>query len=420
MMMSDAEILFEPLTFPNGQIAPNRLAKGAMEENLADYGQVPGDRLFTLYRQWAKGGIGTIITGNVMVAPNAMTGPGGVVLQDDNNLDAFKQWASEARSGGAQLWMQINHPGRQVFADLGEQAVAPSAIPVDLGKHSNLMAQPRALTHAEIEEIIARFANTSSLAQRAGFTGVQIHAAHGYLLSQFLSPLSNKRDDQWGGSLENRARMLLSVVGAVRQNVSADFCVTVKLNSADFQKGGFTIEDAEQVVAMLNDAQVDCIELSGGSYESPAMQGVTDGSSTLKREAYFVDFARRIARTATMPIMVTGGIKSRQVAIDALAKDDAGFGVALLGMARALAFAPDLPNSWKAGTMDAAPVAECGWSNTVLASVATMAMTKAQLERLAEGKEPKPGIWPSLALISDRIRGKKRQKSYRAWRDEAA
>jgi 2,4-dienoyl-CoA reductase-like NADH-dependent reductase (Old Yellow Enzyme family) len=418
--MLHADSLFESLTLPNGQRLPNRLAKAAMEENLADYGQLPGERLFTLYRQWADGGVGTIITGNVMVAPAAMTGPGGVVLQDDSNLAAFAHWAEQGRSGGGHIWMQINHPGRQIFANMGEQAVAPSDVAVDLGKHSHLIAQPKALTQSEIEDIITRFGNTAQLAEQAGFNGVQIHAAHGYLLSQFLSPLTNKRDDQWGGPLENRARLLLSIVKEVRGKVGAEFCVSIKLNSADFQKGGFTVEEAEQVVAMLNPLGVDCIELSGGSYESPAMQGATDGSTSIKREAYFVDFARRIARTAQMPIMVTGGITKRSVAIAALEKDEAGFGVSLLGIARALAFAPDLPNQWKADQLKDVHVAQSGWSNQTLGALANMALTKAQLERLAQNKAPKPGIWPIVALIADRMRGNKRLKSYRAWRDSAS
>lgn len=276
--------LFEPLRLPNGQVIRNRIAKAAMEENLADADHAPGDTLLRLYQRWAEGGAGLIITGNVMVDRRALTGPAGVVLEDDGRLPRFRRWAEVCRSQGAQAWMQINHPGRQLMADLGQPALGPSAIAVDIPGLKNVFAQPRALSGAEIDGLIQRYLNAAVLAERAGFTGVQVHAAHGYLFSQFLSPLSNRRDDDWGGSLENRARILLRTVEVIRERVAPDFCVAVKLNSADFQRGGFAAEDAEAVVRLLNERGVDLVELSGGSYESPAMQGQTRDGSTLARE----------------------------------------------------------------------------------------------------------------------------------------
>ncbi|MEM7358882.1 MAG: NADH:flavin oxidoreductase/NADH oxidase family protein [Pseudomonadota bacterium] len=427
--------LFSPLELPNRQVISNRLCKAAMEENLSDEGQIPGQHLFNLYRQWAAGGVGLILTGNVMVAPDALTGPGGVVLEDDSNLEHFKTWAKAGRGldgAGAdgddsdiQLWMQINHPGRQVYAAMGEQAYSPSDIQLDLGDLSKLFAKPRALSQAEIEKMIERFANTAVLAEQAGFTGVQVHAAHGYLISQFLSPRTNRREDQWGGSLENRSRILREIVKAIRQRVSPEFCVAVKLNSADFQKGGFDQEDAKQVVQQLNELSVDLVELSGGSYESPAMQGGSaqteeqQNTSTQRREAFFVEFARDIATVAKMPIMVTGGILRRQVAEDALQKDAAGFGVEMLGIARGMAFKPDLPNVWKQGEYEVS-LPQIEWKKKMLAALAVMSVTKAQLHRMAAGKKPKNGINPLFALIRDRIRTKLRTKRYRRWREQTA
>lgn len=412
--------LFEPLTLPNGAVLPNRLCKAAMEENLADPGQVPGQALYNLYHAWAAGGAGLILTGNVMIAPDALTGPGGVVLQDDSAIDRFALWATVGRSGGGHIWMQINHPGRQVFAAMGEQALSASDVPVDLGKYSNLLGQPRAMTESEILETIGRFANTASLAERAGFTGVQIHAAHGYLLSQFLSPLTNKRDDAWGGDRERRAKMLFETVKAVRAKVAPGFCVSVKLNSADFQKGGFDVDDAKWVVGQLSGMGVDLIELSGGSYESPAMQGrIDEGSSSHRREAYFIDFARDIATAATMPVMVTGGIKRASVAVDALADKGANFGVSVLGIATAMAYVPDLPNQWRNGQRADIALPSVQWKNQTMASMATMALTKAQLKRLAAGKSPKPNISPLLATIRDRMHISKLTKRYRKWREAA-
>lgn len=243
--------LFSPLTLPNGAILPNRIAKAAMEENMADADHAPSASLIRLYEAWGRGGAGLIITGNVMVDARAMTGPAGVVLEEPSHLDRFRAWARAGRAGGAQLWMQINHPGRQMPAALGQPTLAPSAVALDLGRQSRVFAPPREMSEAEIDDVRRRFVTASGLAARAGFTGVEIHAAHGYLLSQFLSPLANRRTDRWGGSLENRARLLLGIVRDVRAAVPPDFAVAVKLNSADFQRGGFSPDDAKAVVAML-------------------------------------------------------------------------------------------------------------------------------------------------------------------------
>ncbi len=331
--------LFSPLPLPNGATILNRIAKAAMEENMADADHAPSDELIRLYRAWGEGGAGLIITGNVMIDAHAMTGPAGVVLEDSRHLDRFRAWADAARAGGAQVWMQINHPGRQMPTSMRQETVAPSAIALDLGRQSARFPTPRAMTADDIADVVRRFAITASLAENAGFTGVEVHAAHGYLLSQFLSPLANHRTDQWGGSLTNRARLLLDIVRAVRAAVSPGFAVAVKLNSADFQRGGFSPEDARTVVEMLAPLGVDLVELSGGSYEAPAMMGASRDEHTLAREAYFLEFARDIAAVATVPLMVTGGIRRRAVAEQVVAS-----GVRMAGIATAIAIQPDLPN----------------------------------------------------------------------------
>ena len=221
-----------------------------MEENMADNRHLPGAELRQLYRAWAEGGAGLILTGNVTVAPDAVTGPAGVILDASQPLQPFRDWAQAGRTNGARLWMQINHPGRQVYAATNRQAIAPSAVPVAIEGYAHLFAQPREMAEAEIAEVIRRFADTAALAEEAGFDGVQVHAAHGYLLSQFLSPLTNRRTDRWGGSLENRARILVEIIHAVRARVAPGFGVGVKLNSSDFQKGGFAAEDAVAVVQL--------------------------------------------------------------------------------------------------------------------------------------------------------------------------
>ncbi len=247
------------------------------------------------------------------------------------------------------------------------------------------------------------------LAEQAGFDGVQIHAAHGYLLSQFLSPLTNRRQDRWGGSLENRARLLLEVVKAVRARVSPRFGVGVKLNSADFQRGGFEPQDARQVLLWLNDLPVDLVELSGGSYEAPAMQGDARDGRTLAREAYFLEFARELATEARMPVMVTGGIRRLPVVEQVLAS-----GVSLAGIATALALDPALPRRWREGDNAAsAELPPIRWRNKSLAALAYMSAVKYQMRRLGDGQSTRPGVSPLRALLKEQWHTLHRTRHYR-------
>lgn len=402
--------VFDKLVLPNGTTIPNRIAKAAMEENMADAEHGPSDQLMRLYQTWADGGAGLLITGNVMVDSRAMTGPGGVVLENDEQLGKFKRWAEIGRAKGAQFWLQINHPGRQMPANLGQDTWAPSAVPIDLGKMSRHFNAPQAMTQEIIEDVVRRFANSARLGELAGFTGVEIHAAHGYLLSQFLSPLTNRRTDAWGGSLQNRARLLVDVVKAVRAAVSPAFTVAVKLNSADFQRGGFSADDAKQVVQLLNDLAVDLVELSGGSYEAPAMQGDARDGRTLAREAYFVEFARDIQTVAKMPVMVTGGIRRRQVAEQVVAS-----GLDMIGIGTALAIDPHLPRDWRLGKNNAPALRPINWKNKALASLANMAAVKFQLNKHSAGRNPDPQVSPLKALVLQQIANTCRARQYRVW-----
>lgn len=411
---SSSSPLFQPLALPSGQVIKNRIAKAAMEENMADRGHLPGMSLARLYGQWGQGGVGLLLTGNVMVAADAVTGPGAVILDRDQPIELFRRWAAAGKANGAAMWMQINHPGRQVYTATNPDAIGPSAIPVAINGFSHLFSQPRAMTEGDIADVVDRFATTASLAEQAGFDGVQVHAAHGYLLSQFLSPLTNQREDRWGGSLANRARLLLDIIRAVRARVGIGFAVGVKLNSADFQKGGFEAEDAGAVVRWLNELGVDLVEVSGGSYESPAMQGTPQRESTRMREAFFLDFARDIAEVAAMPVMVTGGIRRRAVAEAALLPEDGRPGVAMVGIGQALAYVPDLPNRWRAAE-SAVQLPTINWKRRALGNLATMAVTKLQLKRIGAGKHPTPRALPILALIGQQLRTRRRNRQYRGW-----
>ncbi|QLJ02755.1 NADH:flavin oxidoreductase/NADH oxidase family protein [Streptomyces sp. NEAU-sy36] len=402
--------LYSPLPLRSGQVLKNRIAKAAMEENMAGDGQLPGKELIGLYRRWAKGGTGLLITGNVMIHAEALTDPAGVVLDEAAPLEPFIEWAKAGKSGGGAIWMQINHPGRQIGSDMPGVVWGPSAVAVDLGKHSSRFGKPVAMTPEQIHATVTRYAVTAQRAEQAGFDGVEIHAAHGYLLSQFLSPLVNKRTDQWGGSLENRARMLLGVVRAVRAAVSPSFAVAVKLNSADFQRGGFDADDARQVIEMLAPLGVDLVELSGGSYESPAMSGRPADARTQAREAYFLDLAKDLVKSSPLPLMLTGGITRRETADRVLDS-----GVAIIGMGTALAVTPDLPDRWRRGREADDQLRPVTWAHKALASAAGMAQVRHQMRRLARGRHPRPRTHPAIALISERRRQRRALRRYRAW-----
>ncbi|WP_406148183.1 tRNA-dihydrouridine synthase [Streptomyces sp. NBC_01012] len=398
------------LVLPGGLTLPNRLVKAAMEENLAIEGQLPGEQLLELYRRWARGGAGLLITGHVMVDGSALADPSDVVLQDGTPLEPFTRWAGAVRGAGGRVLMQINHPGRVVNSDMPGPALSASDVAVDVGRYSRMFGRPRAMTEAEIAGTVARFAATAALAAEAGFHGVQIHAAHGYLLAQFLSPLTNRRTDRWGGDLENRARMLLDVVHAVRAAVPEGFAVAVKLNTADFQRGGFDEGEAVQVVDALASAGCDLVELSGGSVESLATHGYPADERTLAREAYFLELASDIIRTARLPVMVTGGIRRAAVARRVL--DQGG---SLAGMATALACVPDLPQRWLSGDETVVEPVQPRWKDKSLTAAATQAMIRHRLARLGAGRDTRTPLSPVLALLRERLHRHRALRRYRRW-----
>ncbi|WP_431958049.1 NADH:flavin oxidoreductase/NADH oxidase family protein [Nocardia lijiangensis] len=402
--------LFSPLRLRSGQVLRNRIAKAAMEEGMAGRAQLPDDRLIALYRRWGAGGAGLLITGNVMVHAEALTGPGGIVLDADAPLEPFVAWARAGKAAGAAMWMQISHPGRQVQARMPGVVWGPSDIAVDVGRHSKRFGRPVAMTPEQIQATIGRFVTTAQRAELAGFDGVEVHAAHGYLLSQFLSPLVNTRTDEWGGSLENRARLLLEIVRAIRAAVSPSFAVAVKLNSADFQRGGFDADDAHKVIGMLASLGVDLVEVSGGSYESPAMSGRPTDGRTAAREAYFLELATELAETSALPLMLTGGISRRDTAERVLANN-----VAVVGMGTALSVTPDLPSRWREGSAATGTMKPVTWSDKSLASLAEMARVRYQMRRMAAGNNPALGVGPVFALIADQRVQSRALRRYARW-----
>ncbi|GGG69760.1 NADH:flavin oxidoreductase/NADH oxidase family protein [Corynebacterium pelargi] len=402
--------LSSEFTFDSGAMLPNRLVKAAMEESLGTAQHVPGERIFTLYERWAKGGVGTLITGNVMVHDAALTGPQAIVLDKNQPLDPFVQWAQRVHRHGAKIIMQINHPGRQVLTNQPGVAWAPSPIKVEVGSKRAQFAEPTQMSHEQIEEVIEMFRSTALRAAEAGFDGVEVHAAHGYLLSQFLSPLANIRSDQWGGSLENRARILIEILRRIRAEVPKDFLLAVKLNSSDFQRGGFSLKDAARVIEMLNQHGVDFVELSGGSYESPAMTGNAADDRTRAREAYFLSMAEQLVATSPLPLMVTGGIVRPSVAQQVLDS-----GVALVGIGTALAADPNLPKQWEQGYEAAPAIPHTKISNKALASAASMAWFRWQMGRLSKNKDPQLKLDPRIPFLLNGIATPRHNRTYAKW-----
>ncbi len=391
-----------PLALPCGVIIPNRLGKSAMTEGLADADDAPTPAHQTLYQQWSDGGCGLLITGNVMVDKRYLERAGNVVLENDSSMNALINWVRAGTRQDNQLWMQISHPGRQCPRLVNKEPLSPSTEQLKLAGN---FACPQAMTEAQILDAIQRFATSARLAKQAGFTGVQVHCAHGYLISQFLSPITNKRTDRWGGSLENRARFALEIISAVRTAVGPEFPVAVKLNSADFQKGGFSLDECVQVAGWLSDLGIDLLEISGGTYEQLSLFGAEPDDmreSTRKREAYFIEYATAIREVAKVPVMVTGGFRSRDVMENAVANGE----VDLVGLARPLCVDPELPNKLLNAEIDHLPCQEdmlvlgSGWLGNkstitlvqVINTVGQIGFYYWQIIRLSRGLPPQPKI----------------------------
>jgi 2,4-dienoyl-CoA reductase-like NADH-dependent reductase (Old Yellow Enzyme family) len=348
-------VLANELVLPCGSVIRNRIVKAAMTEGLATADGVPTPELERLYKIWSDGGAGVLISGNIQVDRDHLERPGNVVIDrkpDERMQEALARWASAATGNGNHFWAQLSHAGRQTSKAVNAHPKAPSA--VKLALPGGQFGQPVALEPDEISDIVKRFAVAAAACKDAGFTGVQIHAAHGYLLSQFLSPRVNQRDDEYGGELANRARLLLDVVTAVHNRVGPGFPVAVKLNSADFQKGGFAFEDSLQVAQWLEEAGVDTIEISGGTYEQPKLIDIEGlepveqqdvPQSTKLREAYFVDFAKAMQDVVTIPLQVTGGFRKREAMEQAIESGSAD----LIGLARPMCVDTDAPDQLLAG-----------------------------------------------------------------------
>ncbi len=386
--------LSRTITLKAGTTIKNRLFKSAMSEQLGDNTHAPTAKLVRLYHTWAHGGVGLSVTGNVMVDRSALGEPKNVVIDRASDPDRFRAWAAAGKQNNTQIWMQLNHPGKQSPSFLSPRPVAPSAVPLE-GGMSKAFSTPRELSEPEILAIIEKFARSAALAKEFGFTGVQIHGAHGYLISQFLSPLHNRRSDDWGGPLENRMRFVIEIYKAIRRAVGSEFPLGIKLNASDFKAGGFTIEEAIEVTQALENLGLDLVEISGGSYENPKMMG----SNTLdEKEAYFLDYATAMKKSITLPLVLTGGFRSATAMEDALAANAAD----MIGLARPLALKPDFPDHLLTDPDSAIALPRLSTGLRSLDLMAAIGLTwyEYQMYQLGKGRpaDPTASAWWSVFL----------------------
>ena len=377
-------------TLPNGSVLKNRIAKSAMSENFGTRNHAPSKGLINAYKVWAKGNPGLLITGNVMVDSMALGEARNVVVEDYKDFELLKKWARSVEGTGVHLWPQINHPGRQAFAAINRRTVGPSAISLSLGSASKMFKMPKALSDEEIWDIIKRFGNTARIMKEAGFTGCQIHGAHGYLVSQFLSPNSNIRTDQWGGSLSNRARFVLEVYREIRRQVGSDYPIAIKINSADFQRGGFTEEESMEVIRFLSNEGIDLIEISGGTYERPAMINGDRKKSTISREAYFLDYIEKARKLITTPLMLTGGFRSVSIMEQALVDGN----LDVVGLARPFCLYPNLANQIFDSSVERfeTPIPQIGIKFLDKLGGVELPWYELQIQRIGKGKSPKTNL----------------------------
>ncbi|VTO88035.1 unnamed protein product [Fusarium graminearum] len=352
-------LLSKPLQLQCGLTLPNRLIKAALAEEMADGQNLPTTaQMERTYGAWAEGGWGMVMTGNVQVDNKYLGGFGDCSISTDlpegKVLEAYKHFVGICRKNGVPTLMQINHPGRQSPLGAGTKSymaknLAPSAVPLNIGDDiiskiisTVVFGTPKEMSVAEIEDVVQRFAKTACIASEAGFDGVEIHAAHGYLLSQFLSEKSNKRTDQYGGSPAARAKIIVDVCKAIRAATPATFCVGLKFNSADHQSPK-ELEECLEQMALIAEVGLDFLEVSGGSWENPTMftgTGEKKSASTAARESFFLEFAREMrAKLPNTPLMVTGGFRTRAGMEEALSEGACD----LIGLGRPAIVNPFLP-----------------------------------------------------------------------------
>lgn len=385
--------LTQPLTLPCGVTIKNRIAKAAMTERLANGKQQATNQLVKLYDHWSANGAGLLISGNIQVDRRYKEASGNIVLEEESGLEALSEMIKAGKRNDTQFWAQISHAGRQSTIFSTFRPLAPSAVQL---KKLGLFAKPKAMTAEQIKEVEDRFVKTAKLCQQAGFTGVQLHAAHGYLLSQFLSPLTNQRKDDYGGPIENRARLLFDIVRRLRSELGEEFPISVKLNSADFQRGGFDEADSLFVIGELEKLGIDLLEISGGTYEN--LKFLTERyqkESTKQREAYFMDFAKQVRDKTKLPLMITGGFRTRAFCEEVLGNEE----LEMIGFARPFLVDSDFPKQFMDNPETRVADTTFHMPIKMLKDFAEGGYYDYQIHRLAAGNSLSPNYSPYLAVL---------------------
>ena len=336
----------------NGLTIRNRLVRSATWEGMCDPDGRPTDKLCSLYRKLTLGGIGLLISGYAFVRPEGRQLPCKMGIHTDDFAKDYEKLVKTVHDSGGKIAIQIVHAGGQAILDnSGEQPVAPSAV-----KAAHYSVEPRELSAKEIQEIIDAFGESAQRAKEYGFDAVQLHGAHGYLINQFMSPHTNLREDEYGGSIENRSRFVTEVYRKVRGKVGNDYPVMIKMNCADNMDGGLTIEDGVYIAQKLSEAGMDAIEVSSGNSAS----GVKNGPLRMKinrpeKEAWNMDYARQVKAAVKSPVMVVGGFRSYDLCENAVAQDAVDY----VTMSRPLIREPDLASRWERGERSPARCISC-------------------------------------------------------------
>jgi len=343
-------VIFEQ-TMINGMAVSNRLVRSATWEAMCDDDGRPTDRLTDLYCDLAQGGVGLIVTGYTFVSPEGKQLHGKMGIHTDSFEDDYRKMTSAVHDAGGKIALQLVHAGGQTdTANAGRQPLAPSAVEVD-----QFPEVPAEMSKDDINNIIEAFGEAARRAKDWGFDAVQFHGGHGYLITQFLSPLTNQRTDEYGGSVENRSRFAMEVYHKVRDTVGSDFPVMIKLNGADNLEGGLEIDDAVYAAGKLSEAGIDAIEVTVGTPASGALGPVRTNIDAPENEAYNMDLARQIREAVSCPVMVVGGFRSPGVAEAAISEDRVDY----ITMSRPFIREPGLGNRWLEGNLATATCISC-------------------------------------------------------------
>lgn len=386
----DASPLGKPLHFEfANRDAPNRFIKGAMTERISSWDPqnleargIPSKNLRNVYRRWGEGAIGNILTGNIMIEYDHLEAAGNPIIPrgapyEGERFDAFKEMAELGKKQGCLMVGQVSHPGRQVEQRIQKNPISASDVQLEGEVMGMRFAKPRAATDEDIKNVKEGFAHAAEYLEKAGYDGIELHGAHGYLLAQFLSPTTNRRTDKYGGSLENRARLILEIAQEIRSRTKPNFVLGIKLNSVEFQDKGFQPEEAKQLCAMLEANKFDFVELSGGTYEKLAFGHQRE--STKNREAFFLEFADLIAPVLKKTkVYVTGGFKTAGAMVKALDSVDG------VGLARPLCQEPRLCKDILDGKVQGAIKMQFDDNNFGITNVAA----GTQIRQIGKDQEP--------------------------------